>query len=166
MFWFVPQRCSFLYKNYIHLDHLEIQVSMWVMSTILKFFDKFPHCFHKSHEFFIDFMKPRFWSPDKIKLKFYFSLIQNHIPVAWHPWIFFPLCPGLQFCTEWTFSILMDCKYLVSKNTFPHRTSSFLWNWKVAVLITCIWPLVLLHWNTFGWVDFASNILQCGKCIV
>ena len=55
----------------------------------------------------------------------------------------------------------MDCEDLVSKNIFPYRTSSFLWSWKIAVLIA-IWPLVLLHWHIVEWVHFASNILQCG----
>ena len=60
------------------------------------------------------------------------------------------------------FSILIDCEDLVSKNTFPHGTSSFLWNWKLAVLIAFVWPLVFLHCNTFGWVDFVTNTFQYG----
>ena len=30
------------------------------------------------------------------------------------------------------------------------------------MLIDFVWPLVLPHWHTFGWVDFASNIFLCG----
>ena len=33
------------------------------------------------------------------------------------------------------------------------------------MLVTFVWSLVLLHWHTSGWVEFASNILQCGMKI-
>ena len=89
-------------------------------------------------------------------------MIQKYIPAVWHPWNFFSFTLVVSSAQNRFFSILMDCEDLVSKNTFPHRTSSFLWIWKVAVLLAFIWQLILLHWNTFGWVDFASNILQCG----
>ena len=56
----------------------------------------------------------------------------------------------------------MNCEDLVSKNTFLHGTSCLLLNWKVALLVAFVWPLVLEHWHTFGLVDFASNILRCG----
>ena len=89
-------------------------------------------------------------------------MIQNHIPAVWHPGKFFPFTPVCSSAQNRVFLSWWIARIWSQRTHFSTRNKHFYWNLKVAVLIAFVWPLVLLQWKTFGWVDFASNILQCG----
>ena len=158
MFWLVPQRCSAekIYSSGAP-RHTKFQCELWLSSWY--FVTDFNIVSINHMSFLLISQHPRFEDHikiDKNRLKFLSSLIQKHIPAV----AFFHFTTVSSSEQNRTFPYWQIAK-IWSQKTFTHRTSSFCWNWKVAVLVAFIWPLDLLPWHTFGWVDFASNILVC-----
>ena len=138
-------------KNYIHFNR---QVSMWVMASILKFSGKFQHCIHKSHEFLLISQNPGFEDQIKLSLNFH---------PHWYRSIFesFPPLSQCAVLYRIDFFYRNGFRGFGLKEHISSQNKLFFIYWNVAVLIAFVFPIFLLHWHTFGWMDFASNILQC-----